>query len=70
MNSSLIDAMVAVVTAIVGLAALAVFLSGGGRNAATVIKAASGGLSDNIRAAVSPVTGGGTYFGSYGGQGY
>ena len=58
MSDQMITAIVAVVTAIIGLAALSVILS---PNAQTgnVIKAASGGLATDIGAAVAPVSGGG-----------
>lgn len=48
---------VAVVTALIGLAALAVFLSPQAQTS-NVIKAASGGLAQNIGVAISPVSGG------------
>jgi hypothetical protein len=56
-SDQLITGMVTVVMAIISLAALSVLVS---KNANTsgVIQAASGGLSTDIGAAVSPVTGG------------
>ena len=58
MSDQLITAMVSVVLAIIGLAALATVLSGKAQTS-QVIDAASKGLSTDIMAAVSPVTGGG-----------
>ena len=58
MSNELITAMVAVVTAIIGLAALSVFLSPQAQTS-NVIKAGSSGLATDIQAAVSPVSGGG-----------
>jgi len=58
MSDNLITAMVAVVTAIIGLAALSVVLSPNAQTS-NVLKAASGGLSTDIGAAVAPVSGGG-----------
>lgn len=57
MHDNLVTALVSIVGAIIGLAALSVVLS---PNAHTsqVIKAAAGALSQTIGAAVSPVTGG------------
>ena len=57
MSENLITALVSIVVAIIGLAALSVVLS---PKAATseVIKAGSGGLATDIGAAVSPITGG------------
>jgi hypothetical protein len=58
MSNDLITAMVSVVTALIGLAALSVVLS---KNANTsgVIQAGAGGLSTDIGAAVAPISGGG-----------
>jgi len=68
MSDQLITAMVSVVLAIVGLAALATVLSPKA-STAKVIQAGAGGLSQTIATAVSPVTGGGMvsaggYFGN------
>ena len=62
MSDNFINAMVAVVTSIVGLAIIAVLIS---RNANTagVITSAGGALSTDIATAVSPVTGSGSGFG-------
>jgi hypothetical protein len=62
--SELVQGMVSVALAIVGIAIIATLVS---RQAQTpaVIKALSGGFADDIRAAVSPVTGGGVGIGSY-----
>lgn len=64
MTDNLINSVVTVATAIIGLAILAVLVS---RQAQTgkVIQALSSGLSQNISAAVSPVTG--SSGGSFGG---
>lgn len=53
-----ISGLVTIATAIIGVAILAVLVS---RQAQTpeVIKAASGGFSEALRAAVSPLSGGG-----------
>lgn len=61
MTDNLINSVVTVATAIIGLAILAVLVSRQA-NTAGVIKAAASGLSQNIAAAVSPVTGGGFGF--------
>ena len=58
MSDQLITAMVSVVLAIIGLAALATVLSPQAQTG-NVIKAGSAGLATDIGAAVSPVTGGG-----------
>lgn len=57
MNGRLLDGIVTIAVAIVGIAILAVLVS---KNAQTpaVIKAATGGFAQDIGAAVSPVTGG------------
>jgi VIT1/CCC1 family predicted Fe2+/Mn2+ transporter len=57
MSDQLITAMVSVVLAIIGLAALATVLSPKA-STAKVINSASQGLSTDIGAAVAPVTGG------------
>jgi len=56
MGDQIISGVVTILTAIVGLAVLAVLVS---RQAQTtnVIKAAAGGFAQDIGAAVSPVTG-------------
>lgn len=56
MSSELINSLVVIATAIVGVAILAVLVS---RNAQTpaVIKAAGNAFSTSLQAAVSPVTG-------------
>ena len=58
MSENLVTALVSIVVAIIGLAALATVLS---PKAATsqVIGAGAGGLAQDITAAVSPVSGGG-----------
>jgi hypothetical protein len=58
MSDNLITALVSIVVAIIGLAALSVVLS---PKAATsqVIGAGAGGLATDITAAVSPISGGG-----------
>ena len=56
MSDQLITAMVSVVLGIIGLAALATVLSPKAYTS-QVINAASSGLSNNILAATSPVTG-------------
>ena len=57
MSGRLMDGIVTIAVAIVGIAILAVLVS---KNAQTpaVIKAATGGFATDISAAVSPVTGG------------
>lgn len=58
MSDNLVTALVSVLVALIGLAALSVVLS---KNAATtqVISAGSTGFSSLLRAATSPVSGGG-----------
>ena len=58
MGKETIDSIVSIVTAIIGLAILSVILSKNA-NTAGVLQAASQGLSTDISAAVSPVSGGG-----------
>ena len=68
MSDNLITALVSIVVAIIGLASLSVILSPKAQTGG-VIKAASGGLAQDIAAATSPL-GGGSYAPSvYGGQG-
>jgi hypothetical protein len=55
-SSELVTALVSVVLAIIGLAALATLLSPQAKTS-DVIKAGSGGLATDIGAAVAPVTG-------------
>ena len=64
MSENLITALVSIVVAIIGLAALAVVLS---PNAATskVIGAGAGGLAQDIGVAISPVSGGGAFGGGF-----
>ena len=57
MSDNLITALVSIVVAIVGLAALATVLSPSAQTKG-VISAASSGLATDIKAAVSPVSGG------------
>ena len=58
MSDQLVTALVTIVVAIIGLASLSVILSPHAQTAG-VIRAGSGGLAQDINAAVSPVTGGG-----------
>jgi len=62
--SEIIGGVVTIVTAIIGVALLAVLVSKNS-DTAGVIKAGSSGVSSMIGAAVSPVTG--SSFGMYGG---
>lgn len=66
MNESLVNAVVSIAVAIVGVAVLAVIVSKNA-NTAGVISAASGGFAQDLGVAVSPITGGGGY-GSFGGS--
>lgn len=61
MSETLITSIVTVLTAIIGVAILAVLVSKQSQTS-TVIKAASSGFATDLSAALSPVTGGG--FGS------
>lgn len=58
MNEGLVTALVSIVLAIIALASLAVIVSPQAQTG-NVIKAGSGGLAQDIGAAVAPVTGGG-----------
>ena len=58
MSEQLINSIVTIVVAIIGLATLAVVLSRGA-NTAGVISSASKGLATDIKAAVSPLSFGG-----------
>ena len=60
MGGETIQAIVGIVTAIIGLAILSVLVSKNA-NTSAVIGAASGGLAQDISAATSPVTGSGGY---------
>lgn len=57
MNDTFVTAAVSIVGSLIGLAALSVILSKNAQTS-TVIKAASGGLAQDIQAAVAPVSGG------------
>lgn len=57
MSENLTTAIVSIVLAIIGLASLATILSSNAQTS-NVIKAASGGLAQDIQAATGPVTGG------------
>ena len=65
MSDQLITSVVTVVTAIIGVAILAVLVS---RNSQTVnvVKAASTGFATDLGAALSPLTGGGLNIGGIG----
>jgi hypothetical protein len=58
MSEQLLTSVVTVITAIIGVAILAVLVSGQA-NTSGVIKAASSGFAQDLQAALSPVTGGG-----------
>ena len=57
MSDNLVTALVSIVLAIIGLASLAVILSGQAQTS-NVIKAGAGGLAQDIQAATAPVSGG------------
>jgi hypothetical protein len=57
MSDNIINSIVTIATAIVGVAILAVLVSRNA-NTANVLKAAGGAFSQSLGAAVSPVTGG------------
>ncbi len=71
MTESAITSIVTVITAIIGIAILAVLVSRNS-NTAGVIQAGAGGLAQDISAATAPVTGGGGIgsFNFSGGAGY
>ncbi len=58
MSEQLLTAIVTVITAIIGVAILAVLVSGQAQTGA-VIKAGAAGFATDLSAALSPVTGGG-----------
>lgn len=58
MTDHLISSVVTVLTAIVGVAIIAVLVSNSA-NTSGVISSAAGGFAQDLQAAVSPVTGGG-----------
>lgn len=60
MSEQLITSIVTVLTAIIGVAILAVLVSNQA-NTVGVIKAASSGFATDLSAALSPVTGGGGF---------
>jgi uncharacterized membrane protein YbjE (DUF340 family) len=68
MSESLITSVVTVLTAIVGVAIIAVLVSKNA-NTAGVISAGGGAFSQSLSTALSPVTGGGSGFGSFTGGG-
>jgi len=59
MSEQLLTAIVTVITAIIGVAILAVLVSQKAQTS-TVIKAASAGFATDLRAALSPITEGGS----------
>lgn len=72
MGDQLISSVVTVATAIVGVAIIAVLVSGKA-NTSGVISAGASGFAQDLAAAVSPVTGSGlgtSSFGGFGGNGY
>lgn len=66
MSDQLLTSIVTVITAIIGVAILAVLVSKQS-NTTGVIKAASSGFAQDLAAALSPVTGGGGFSGFGGG---
>lgn len=66
MNESLVNAVVSIAVAIVGVAVLAVIVSKNA-NTAGVISAASGGFAKDLGVALSPVKGD-TSYGGFGGS--
>jgi PRD1 phage membrane DNA delivery len=62
MSEQLLTSVVTVITAIIGVAILAVLVSRQS-NTTGVIKAASSGFAQDLQAALSPVTGGGGFGG-------
>lgn len=58
MSEQLLTAIVTVITAIIGVAILAVLVSRNSQTS-TVIKAASAGFATDLTAALSPISGGG-----------
>jgi hypothetical protein len=63
MSNQLVEALVAILTSIVGLAALAVLVSKRA-DTSNVLKAGGGAFANMLSAATAPVTGGGTMPGS------
>lgn len=64
MGDKLIESVTTVAVAIVGIAIIAVLVSGQAKTG-SIISAGATGFAQDIQAAVSPVTGGGTF--NYGG---
>jgi hypothetical protein len=64
MSETLVTSIVTVLTAIIGVAILAVLVSKQSQTS-TVIKAASGGFAQDLAAALSPVSGGGGFGGGF-----
>ena len=60
MSEQLITSIVTVLTAIIGVAILAVLVSNSS-NTTGVIKAASGGFAQDLSAALSPISGSGSF---------
>jgi membrane DNA delivery protein len=65
MGKELIDALVTIATAIVGVAIISVIV--GSPNTSNVIKSAGSAFSSDLKAAVSPALGGGGFGGFSGG---
>lgn len=57
MGNDIVSGVVTIATAVVGIAIIAVLVSGNAKTG-SVISAATGGLAQDISAAVSPVSGG------------
>ncbi len=64
MSEQLLTSVVTVITAIIGVAILAVLVSKQSQTS-TVIKAASSGFAQDLSTALSPVTGGGGFGGGF-----
>ena len=63
MRGEIVNALLSVVTALIGLAALSVFLSKNA-NTTAVISSGSSAVNSGIGAAIAPITGGNFSFGN------
>lgn len=68
MSEHLVTSLTSIAAAIVGVAIIAVLVSQRA-NTSQVITSAGGAFAETLGAAVSPVTGGGSGFGGFSGQG-
>lgn len=69
MGNEVVSGIVTIATAVVGIAIIAVLVSKQA-NTGSVISSATSGFAQDISAAVSPITGGGSFTGGGAGQSF